>query len=121
MSRLGKLDAKLLALPAEESVGDLGEYPGPVARLGVAPRRPPVLQVVQDLEALLDRLPRPAPVEPRYEPEPASIVLVHGVVKSGSRGQQVLSYGVQGAERPFLHELPTEHKWVTILLHTSIW
>src|SRR5829696_2279876 len=28
---------------------------------------------------------------------------------------------IQGAERPFLHELPTEHKWVAIVLHTSIW
>jgi hypothetical protein len=37
-------------------------------------------------------------------------VLVRGVVKSGSRGQQVVSYGVQGAERQFLHEPRAKHK-----------
>src|SRR5215208_3444523 len=81
----------------------------------------PVLQVVQDLEALLDRLARPAPVEPRYEPEPASIVLVHGVVKSGFGGQQAISPWRPGCEAPFLPELPAAHKCVAIVLHTSIW
>jgi hypothetical protein len=50
-------------------------------------------------------------------------VLVGRVVKSGSRGQQVVSYGVQGAERPFLHEPRAEYKWKqrgNKLLHSSM-
>ena len=49
-------------------------------------------------------------------------MLIRWVVKSGSRGQQVVSYGVQGAERPFLHEPSAEYKWkqrVNKLLHSS--
>ena len=99
-SRFREVYAQSLAFPAEEAVRDLGQNTGPVTSLGVAARRPPVLQVVQNLETLLDRLARPTPVEPRYEPEPASIVLVYGVVKSGSRGQQAISPWCPGYGAP---------------------
>src|SRR5215207_3703782 len=93
-----KLDAQGLTLTPEEGVRDLGQDARPVSRLRVAPARAPVLKVAQDLQPLLDRLPRPPPVYARHEPEAASIVFVGGIVKTGSGGQRTASYSAAGCK-----------------------
>jgi hypothetical protein len=101
-----ELYASGFSLAAEEGVGDLGQDTRPIPRLGVATAGPPVLQVPEHLEPLLDRLARAPPVYARNEPQPTGLVLVAGVVKAGSGGQRAASCSATGCGSPILAQTP---------------
>ena len=69
-------------LAAEESVGDLDEDAGPVARVLVRARGSPVLEVGERDECPLDRLVCLAPVRPHDKGHAAGVVLERGVVQT---------------------------------------
>jgi hypothetical protein len=52
-----------------------------------------VLQIAEDFQPFFDCGPRFSAIHPRYEAEAAGIVFISGVVKAGSWGQQVASFG----------------------------
>ena len=77
-----ELDAKPLALAAEEGVGDLGQYPAPSPVSGSLPLVPRCsrLRSTSSPSSTVSRVRRPST---RHEPQATAVVLVEGVVKAG--------------------------------------
>ncbi len=67
---------------SQELVRQGGQYPRPVARVGLATTRPPVVHVPQDLVRIQNDLMAPLPLDVRHETDAARIVLVRRIVQS---------------------------------------
>ena len=76
-----QIEAQCLGLAGEELVRHLDQQPSAVARIGVTTASPPVGQVDEDFEALLDDLVRRTSLDVGDEADSAGVMLVPGVVQ----------------------------------------
>ena len=89
VSGLRQLEPKFLRGPDQEVVRHLNEDPGTVPNCRVGPHRATVVQVEQDLQALLDDLVTPEAVHVRDETDATSIVLVTRVIETLTHRESV--------------------------------
>ena len=101
LARRRQRDALRGHLGAVELVGDLDQDAGAVAHQRIGPDRAAVVQVLEDLQALLDDRVRLAAGDVRDEADAAGIVLLARSVESAGAGEVHL-----GARRdPFVVDL----------------
>src|SRR5204863_4258269 len=83
--RGGQLDPQRLRLATEERVGDLHEDAGAVARVGIAPARAAMREVLEDREPLLHDVVRTLALHVHDEADPARVVLESGISQPRGR------------------------------------
>jgi hypothetical protein len=89
LAGLGQGDPMLRALPEEEGVRHLHEDPGAVARLLLRPPGTAMVEVLEDLDALLDDLVGSDVVEIGDEADATGVVLEAGIVEAFPRVRPV--------------------------------
>ncbi len=90
---LRQRDAERRALLLEEAVRDLGEDAATVAELGVGADGAAMVEVAQDLQALLDQPVALAVLHVGDEADAAGVFLVGGVVEALARRQRRVAHG----------------------------
>ena len=86
---LGQSEAQLLAFAREELVRNLDEHAGAVAGFRIATAGAAVRQVQKNLNSFANDVVAFIAVDAGHKPDPASIVLVRGVVEALSGGQSI--------------------------------
>ena len=88
MARLREIEPEPGALGREESVGDLGKDPAPVAERGIGPDRAAMVEIGQDLQAFFENVMRLAVPHVGYEADAAGVMLILRIVKTLRSGSE---------------------------------